>query len=253
MDNAQPSEVRVLKRTYSFKIQPQDVDFQFRIRMGALTNILLTTAGYNADDNGFGMRRLNAEESSWVLLRFALEMNYFPEQYEKIHVETWIEEVGRASTTRNFCIKNEKQEIIGNACSIWAMIDMQTRKAKDLQSLDGIHQFASGITGGIEKPIKLVPVEGPVFDEFKVKYGDIDINGHVNTMRYIEWISNCFSLETYSRNIIKRFEINFMNEMLFGEEVKIFGQELLTNDFRFEIKKEEKTSCRARVVLIPKL
>lgn len=248
MDHFPIPETSTLKRIYSFKIQPQDVDFQFRIRMAALTNILLTTAGYNADDNGFGMRRLNAAESSWVLLRFAVEMIYFPEQYEQIHVETWIEEVGRASTTRNFCIRNEKQEIIGNACSIWAMIDMQTRRAKDLQSLEGIHQFANGIVGKIEKPIKLSAVEGLMFDGFKVKYSDIDINGHVNTMRYIEWISNCFSLDTYSKKKVKRFEINFMNEMLFDDEVNIIGQEVATDDFRFEIKKDDKTACRARVV-----
>ena len=248
MDHFPISVPSTLKRIYSFKIQPQDVDFQFRIRMAALTNILLTTAGYNADDNGFGMRRLNAAESSWVLLRFAVEMIYFPEQYEQIHVETWIEEVGRASTTRNFCIRNEKQEIIGNACSIWAMIDMQTRRAKDLQSLEGIHQFANGIIGKIEKPIKLAAIEGSMFDGFKVKYSDIDINGHVNTMRYIEWISNCFSLDTYSKKKVKRFEINFMNEMLFDDEVNIIGQEVATDDFRFEIKKDDKTACRARVV-----
>ena len=248
MDHFPIPETSTLKRIYSFQIQPQDVDFQFRIRMAALTNILLTTAGYNADDNGFGMRRLNAAESSWVLLRFAIEMISFPEQYEQIHVETWIEEVGRASTTRNFCIRNEKQEIIGNACSIWAMIDMQTRRAKDLQTLEGIHQFANGIIGKIEKPIKLTTVDGTKLDGFNVKYSDIDINGHVNTMRYIEWISNCFSLETYSKKKVKRFEINFMNEMLFDDEVNIIGQEITTNDFRFEIKKYDKTACRARVV-----
>lgn len=236
------------KYSYSFQVQPQDVDFQFRITMAALTNILLTTAGYNADDNGFGLRKLNEMDSSWVLLRLAVEMKYFPEQYEQIHVETWIEEVGRASTTRNFCIRNEKQEIIGNACSNWAMIDMQTRRAKDLLSLDGIHQFANGIESLIVKPIKLGAIEGDDYDAFKVKYSDIDINGHVNTVRYIEWVSDCFSLDCYRKKQIKRFEINFMSEMLYDDFVDIVGIELEPNDFRFEIRKETKIACRARVV-----
>lgn len=238
------------KRSYPSKIQPQAVDFQFRITTAALIDILLTTAGYNADDNGFGLRNLNAMDSSWVLLRMALEMDHFPEQYETVHIETWIEEVGRASTTRNFCIRNEKHEIIGNACSIWAMIDMQTRRAQDLLSLEGIHKFASGDLGLIEKPIKLGPIgdDGIDYDGFKVKYSDIDINGHVNTVRYIEWISDCFSLETYRKKQIRRFEINFMNELLFDDFVDIIGSEIEPNDFRFEIRKDEKIACRARVV-----
>ncbi|MDD3322962.1 MAG: thioesterase [Paludibacter sp.] len=235
-------------KTYSFKIQPQFVDFQFRVTMGALTDILLTTAGMNADDNGFGLRQLHAAKSSWVLLRLALEMVYFPEQYETIHVETWIEEIGRASTTRNFCIRNDKNEIIGNACSIWAMLDMETRRAKDLRSLDGIHRFASGIKGSIEPPIKILGVDGEIFDSFKVKYSDIDINQHVNSVRYINWISDCFSLETYRTKAIKRFEINYMNEMLFDDKVVVFGRQIDENDFKFEIRNDDKISCRVRIL-----
>ena len=75
------------RKTYSFRVQPQDVDFQYNVTMSALANILLTTAGYNADDNGFGIRFLNEKECTWVLIRFAVEMIRFPQQYEDIQVE----------------------------------------------------------------------------------------------------------------------------------------------------------------------
>ena len=235
-------------KTYPFQIQPQYVDFQFRVTMAALGDILLTTAGLNADENGFGLRRLHEMDSAWVLSRMAIEMNRYPEQYESIQVETWIEEVGRANTTRNFCIRDEKNEIIGNACTLWVMFDMKTRRAKDLQLLEGIHEFANGKIGLIEKPIKLGTVEGLDYDGFKVKYSDIDINGHVNSVRYIQWISDCFSLNCYRKRQVKRFEINYMNEMLFDDFVEIVGQEIGPGDFRFEIMKDDKTACRARVV-----
>ncbi len=237
-----------LKKAYSFKIQPQYVDFQFRVTMAALGDILLTTAGLNADDNGFGLRRLHEINSAWVLSRMAIEMTRFPEQYETIQVETWVEEVGRANTTRNFCIRDEKNEIIGNACSVWVFFDMTTRRAKDLQTLDGIHDFASGELGQIEKPIKLRAVDGDEYDGFKVKYSDIDINGHVNSIRYIQWISDCFTLNCYRKCQVKRFEINYMTEMLFDDFVEIIRSEIEPGDFRFEIRKDDKIACRARVV-----
>ncbi|ADQ78301.1 acyl-ACP thioesterase [Paludibacter propionicigenes WB4] len=240
-----------LKKTYSFQIQPQFVDFQFRATMSSLGDILLTTAQFNADDNGFGLRRLNEMDCSWVLTRMAIEMNRFPEQYENIEVETWVEEVGRANTTRNFCIRDAKGEIIGNACSVWVFFDMKTRRAKDLQTLEGIHDFANGEEGLIDKPIKLGAVDGDEYDGFKVKYSDIDINGHVNSIRYIQWISDCFSLSCYRKYQVKRFEINYVHEMLYGDFVEIVGMKVEDNDFRFEIKKDDKIACRARVVLIP--
>jgi len=234
------------RKTYSFQIQPQFVDFQFKATLASLGDILLTAAGLNADDNGFGLRKLHEMDSSWVLTRFAVEMKSFPLQYDEILVETWIEEVGRASTTRNFCIRNAKNEIIGNACSNWVMLDMKTRRAKDLLSLEGIHDFASGEHGLIEKPMKLDVVEGEEYDAFKVKYSDIDINGHVNAIRYIQWISDCFSLNCYRKYPVKRFDINYMNEMLYDDFVEIIRNEVAPGDFRFEIRKDDKVACRAR-------
>ena len=236
-----------IRKSYSFQIQPQYVDFQFRATMASLGDILLTTAGFNADDNGFGLRRLHEMQCAWVLSRMSIEMVRFPEQYENIQVDTWIEEVGRANTIRNFCIRDEKNEIIGNACSIWVMFDMVTRRAKDLQTLEGIHEFASGEVGLIEKPVKLGTVEGEDYDGFKVKYSDIDINGHVNSIRYIQWISDCFSLDCYRKCQVKRFEINYLNEMLFDDFVDIVGHEIEPGDFLFEIRNGNKTSCRARM------
>lgn len=240
-----------MKKVYSFQIQPQDVDFQYHVTLASLTNILLTTAGFNADENGFGIRDLNRNDCSWVLLRLALEMKSYPDQYETIQVETWVEEVGRASTTRNFRILNDKNVIIGEAVSNWAMIDVNTRRAQDLILLNGIHQFATGEKVNIKKPLRLEPIGGNPVDVFKVKYSHIDINGHANSMRYVEWVSNCIDIETYKTKRISRFEINYLNEILFGEEVSIFACELENSDFRFEIRKNGISACKARIVFTP--
>ena len=241
------------RKTYSFQIQPQFVDFQYKATLASLGDILLTAVGFNADDNGFGLRRLNEMNASWVLTRFAVEMITFPEQYEEIQVETWIEEVGRATTTRNFCIRNSKNEIIGNACSNWVMLDLKTRRPKDLLSLEGIHEFESHEHGLIDKPMKLDEVEGEEYDAFKVKYSDIDINGHVNSVRYIQWISDCFSLNCYRKCNVKRLDINYMNEMFYDDFVEIIRNEIVPGDFRFEIRKDDKVACRARLTFRVKI
>ena len=128
------------------------------------------------------------------------------------------------------------------------MLDLTNRRAKDLLTLDGIHAFASGDQGLIEKPIKLQEVQGEEYDGFRVKYSDIDINGHVSSMRYIQWISDCFSLDCYNKCIVKRFEFNFMNELFYDDFVEIVGATVAPGDFRFDIKKDEKVACRARVL-----
>ena len=236
------------KKTYSFEISPQSVDFNYEITLSSLTDLMLTAAGYNAEENGFGMKRLNDQGLSWVLLRFALEVDYFPLQYETIHIETWIEGVGRASSNRNFCIRNKEHNVIGYAISTWAMINHNTRRAQDLFSLENISGYSSEETVPIDKPLKLNAINGVPTDVFKAKYSHIDFNRHVNTMRYVEWISNCFDLEHYKTRRVKRFDINFMNEILYGDEVKIFFSPGDEDVYLFEICCNDKTSCRARLV-----
>ena len=246
MDNIVETDIAVAE--YQFSIQPQNVDFQSKLTLASLVNILLTTGGYNADENGFGIRKINEMNSSWVLLRLAVEMNSFPLQYESISVETWIESIGRSTSIRNFRIRNKKSEIIGYAYSMWAMIDLNTRRALDLQLLEGIQAFATNIKLDIEKPIKLETIDGEPVDRLKVKYSDIDINQHTNTMSYVKWLTDTFSLETFKQNSIKRFEINFSNEILFGAEVSIFANKIDNSDYRFEIRADDKSSCKARIV-----
>ena len=162
---------------------------------------------------------------------------------------TWVEEVGRASTSRNFCVKNAQQEIIGHGISIWVMLDMSTRKIKDLSLLENIWQYVHPESVPIEKPIKLMPVkDGTVYNSFCIRYSDIDFNGHVSTARYVRWLSDCFSLEQYENTRITRFEASFMNEMMYGDQVEVLGEQKTDNDYRFDILNGDKIACRARLV-----
>lgn len=245
-----PSEVN--NRIYNFRVQPQDVDFQYNITLVGLTNFLLTTAGLNADENEFGIRNLNELKCTWVLLRLTVQMERFPQQYEEIRIETWVENVGRASTTRNFRIRNIQNEIIGIATSNWAMISIETRKAQDLHLLQGLTQKATGEKLNISKPEKQMSIASNPVDIFTVKYSHIDINGHVSSTRYVEWISNAVDLDVYRKMKISRFDISFLNEIYYGDKISVLAFNTDTDEFYFEIKSASKTSCRAKIVFTPK-
>jgi len=235
------------KGKLTFEIPPQFVDFQRRIKLSSLVDLILTASGYNADENGFGLRQLKNLNGTWVLSRLALEMDYFPKQYEKITVETWVQEVHTANTIRNYRLFNEKGEVIGNSTSVWVMINIETRRPMDLRLLKGIEEFATAEESGIERPFKLNTVESEVIDCFQVKYSDIDINQHVNTVHYLDWMVNTFTLDEHRSHTIHRIDMNFMNEVVYGNEIMIFKEEVAPGDFWFEAKANEKTAFRGRI------
>ena len=236
------------KKTYDFTVDLQQVDFQTNIKLSMLGDLLLTTAGMNADDNGFGFKDLQKNNYGWVLIRWAIEMKRYPLQYEKISIQTWVEDVNRAFTTRNFNIFNENGEIIGSAASNWMGLDTETRKPIDLASLEGLKAKANHEPGLIEKSARLSKVNADITDSFTVRYNDIDINRHVNSIRYIQWITNLFPLDTFREKYVQRFDINYMDEAVWGDKIDICCEEKAEDEFLVEIEKNGQAACRARVV-----
>lgn len=123
--------------TYQFVAEPFHVDFAGRLTMGVLGNHLLNCAGFHAAERGFGIAELNENHYTWVLSRLAVELEDMPRAYQKFSVQTWVENVYRLFTDRNFAILDEKGRPLGYARSVWAMISMETRRPADLLTLHG--------------------------------------------------------------------------------------------------------------------
>jgi medium-chain acyl-[acyl-carrier-protein] hydrolase len=232
---------------YTFQISPQDCDFREQVSLFSLGDLILQVAGKAADANGFGTQLLNSLNLTWVLSRLSIDMQRFPVWREQITIETWVEEVGRASTTRHFRVTDNEGTVIGGASSIWAMIDISTRRPVDLQTVKGLNDAATGIPPIVEKPGRLPSVEENRIKEHRVVYSDIDFNRHTNSMKYVEWLLDCFSLKWHQSHIVKRLEVNFLHEVLFDETVVIFKKQ--EGDLSlFEIKKTDGGSiCKVRI------
>ncbi len=225
--------------TYDFVAEPFHVDCNGRLTMGVLGNHLLNCAGFHAEDRGFGMGTLNEHHYTWVLSRLAVEMERMPKAYERFSIQTWVENVYRLFTDRNFAVLDADGTPIGYARSIWAMIDLQTRKPADLLTLHG-----GSITGyicqkecPIAKPGRIKVTDTAVVGAHKALYSDIDINGHVNSIKYIEHILDLFPIDWFASKGLRRFEMAYVAESYYGD-VLTFSREAVSDDeYDIEIKK----------------
>ena len=239
--------------TYRFVAEPFHVDFTGRLTMGILGNHLLNCAGFHAAERGFGIAEVNENHYTWVLSRLAIELDEMPRQYEEFSIETWVENVYRLFTDRNFAILDKKGNAIGYARSVWAMISMETRKPADLLTLHGgnITDYVCDRPCPIDKPRRIkVTTEIPEA-EIQTKYSDIDINGHVNSIRYIEHILNLFTLETFREKHIRRFEIAYVAESYYGDTLTFYREEVAPDEYDIEVRKNgTEVVVRSKVVLV---
>ena len=238
---------------YKFVAEPFHVDFMGKLTMGVLGNHLLNCAGFHAAERGFGIAEINENQYTWVLSRLAIELEDLPRQYEDFSIQTWVENVYRLFTDRNFELKNKDGKTIGYARSVWAMISMQTRKPADLLTLHGgnISEYICDKECPISKPGRIKVTQEVPAVEYQTKYSDIDINGHVNSIKYIEHILDLFPMETFKDKQIKRFEMAYVAESYYGDTLFFYKEEKEDGSIDIEVRKaSNEVVVRSKVVLV---
>ena len=240
---------------YQFLAEPFHCDFSGRLFMGHLGNHMLNAADFHSTDRGFGMKYLMTIKRSWVLSRLAIEMNEMPEQYTKFNVETWVENAMRFFTQRNFAVSDNDGKVYGYGRSVWAMIDTDTRQPCDILAIkDGaINEWIES-----EKPCPIdkggrvkMSDHAEFVHAIDTYYNDVDINGHINSVKYIEHVLDLWSLDWYKTHRIQRFEIAYVAESHAGDKLSFYREETGENEFCIRIVRTDGTECcRSKVKFV---
>lgn len=233
---------------YDYRVLPREVDFTLKATLFTMGDNILHTAGEDADRFGFGITALQSRDMAWVLSRMAIEMERYPVQDEFYSVETWVEEINRLMTTRNFILRDAQGNRIGAASTCWAMIDFETRKPLDLSRNTEYLRHVNPIPCPIERPIRINSMEGAAVETRTVRYSDVDFNCHTNSMRYLQWMVDTLPLDQLTHRSLHRVDLNFVHETRYGEEILLFCDHS-GDEYRFEVKSADKTACKALLKL----
>lgn len=232
---------------FHFVTESYLLDFRGRITIPMIGTYLLHAASCHAADRGFGYSDMTERHTAWVLSRLAIEMTSYPRMSESITLYTWVDEVGKLFTSRCFELVNGEGKSFGFARSIWAAIDVETRRPT-LLDVEGLSGYITDRPCPIEKPGKIAPVEHDSEGElYCVKYSDLDINGHFNSIKYMEHLLDLFDIEMYEQKEINRFEIAYQAEGKYGMELRLHVKEADPDKYNMAICNDGKAICRAAI------
>ena len=224
---------------YEFLAEPFHCDFSGRLFMGHLGNHMLNAADFHSSARGFGMKYLMTIKRSWVLSRLAIEMTEMPQQYTKFNVETWV----------------ESAMPYGYGRSIWAMIDTETRQPTDIFSIDNgaINDWiVSDKPCPIDKGGRVkMSDQAQLVRTIDTYYNDVDINGHINSVKYIEHVLDLWPIDWYKEHRIQRFEIAYVAEAHAGDKLSFYREETADGEFCVRISKDDGVECcRSKVKFV---
>ncbi|WP_455628801.1 acyl-[acyl-carrier-protein] thioesterase [Parabacteroides chinchillae] len=232
---------------FHFDAESYQMDFRGRVTIPMIGNYLIHAASAHAAGRGFGYDDMTERHTAWVLSRLALEVTEYPKNAQSITVYTWVDEVGRLFTSRCFELADGEGKTFGFARSVWAAIDLESRRPT-LLDVEGLSIYISDRICPIEKPGKILPVENKTEGvPYMVKYSDLDINGHLNSIKYMEHLLDLFDINMFREKEVNRFEIAYQAEGKYGMMLGLHSIETIPGKYYMAICHEGKAICRAAV------
>ena len=234
------------KYSYEYDIKYQEVDGYRKLRLFNLENYLLEVAGRVADELDFGIAKLYPMGLTWILTRMSIEMYELPTHCDHVRFETWIESNVHMLSTRNFRIWSGDR-LIGQCKSVWAVLDLTKR---EIVNIFDTPMFADSVDGEVlDMPrVRMTTIPEPTgCVPHTIVYSDIDYNGHCNSCRYLQALTDAYLPDYYGKKV--RLDINYSKEAMLGERMQTYY--LITEDsVQYQMKNENnETSCSAKITI----
>ncbi len=187
----------------------------------------------------------------WAMTRVEMQFNRPAKWQEIVEVETWSRGLEKMTAFRDFIIRDAANDIIAAGTATWVVIDIETKRIQRLTEIAEKWPSKPEVFSIHKNADRVDPPLAPEFGEpFRIKYSDMDLNHHVNSSRYIQWMLDSLGREFLEEHEVSKAEINYIDEAIPGEEVLTGSQKtsdeppiLVMNVLR---KGDSKEVCRAR-------
>jgi len=134
------------------------------------------------------MQTLLDEGKAWVLAHLHLQLERLPRWTDSIEIETWPSGLDRLFARREFVFRDDTGAALAQGTSAWLVIDVERRRP--LRPPSALYDIE---TPDWPRPVDVDLDDLPAPDrvdrtrDFTVRYHDLDLNRHVNNVRYLEW------------------------------------------------------------------
>jgi medium-chain acyl-[acyl-carrier-protein] hydrolase len=231
-------------------VSPFDLDFTGEVTLTSICKYLQEAAGNHAHHLNLGITHLGNENKVWVLSRLLIKIISLPKLGEKISVHTWPASIERLFARRDYEIKNANNESLVKASSYFLVIDaVRRRPVRPDYFREKVKDFPEKFSLD-EKPSDIPDIiEAGIPNEKKILYSDIDLLKHANNVKYTEWILDSYPVEFIEKNKIGFYEIHFLAELLYDDDIIIKSEKDAEYKFHHCIirKSDGKTASKARI------
>lgn len=234
---------------HTFKFSIRDIDKNIELSNKSILSFFEDVGGYHSDIAGFGLKNIEENRISWVLLHSKMKVLKRIKYGDDIHVKTWSRGAVRASCFRDYEIYNKQGELCVIGTSKWTAIHLEK----------GLIRMTDDIIGKYESEDKCVfdsfnfdkikePEDSTLTFEYTVQRRDIDINKHMHNLCYLDLAYEALPEEIYTNCSFDSVEIMYKSGALLGDNLKCFYSQT-DNEHFITIKSNDENTLHAIVKL----
>lgn len=199
-----------------FKIRSTEVNSGGSAKLESICSLMQEVAGNHALALNFDISQLLENNLTWVLHRLHIEMDQLPKWRDTITIKTWPSSGDTLRAYRDFQILKQDGSEIGRSLTYWLMLNTQSRRPVRIPQ-EVLDMAPKNVDHTLPiKSERLSSFKEPEHTKkFTVRRSDLDLNNHVNNVKYISW-----ALETLAEEIeVKEIDIEFQAECLMGDSI----------------------------------
>lgn len=198
-----------------------DVDFTKKVKLSSIFSYFQEIASMHVDNLGIGVTTIEEKHNiAWVLIRIRVDIIQYPRWKDEVIIETWPQLPRKLEFERDFIVRDLEGNIMIRAVSTWIILDIGSRELRKSE-LIAIEYPSIIEERAIDCRLGKLKAFGEPEIAYKkvIGYSDIDINGHLNNSKYVDFIMDCFSVENHKQYNVKSIQVSYINEALPGDTV----------------------------------
>ena len=207
----------------TFRVHSYECDVNRQMKPAAFFQHLTEAATVHAGILGVGFEAMYARNLFWVHARMKLKFFHFPRIGEHVTIHTWPKTIQqKLFYIRDFEMRAENGERLAAATSAWLVMDASARRMLPPKSLD--FDLPTVDRAGLDKPLErigLAQEDGEERLRVRAAYSAVDMLGHVNNSRYVEWICDALPADMIGQRPLDWLQVNYDREVRPGEEVSV--------------------------------
>ena len=206
------------ERTYI--LEATDVNSADRLKNSRLLAIMQEIAGEHSALLGADRSALEERKLFWAVIRHRVQITRLPKSGESIRVCTWPMPTTRTAYPRATVAYDADGNELFRGISLWILMDMSTR-AMVLPGKSGVEVAGSLQGNELTLPGSLLPQKLPNREDRTVRFSDLDLNGHMNNCRYLEWVDDLLPAEFHRTHSPKQLLVCYLSEAREAEKMEV--------------------------------